>query len=373
MFGVLLLLAAGVTAFVPSAPGPLLTKPAAVRAASMAEGHLPAAAASEIQSLSKKQLVQLAKKAGLKVTGNKREITLRITKHLSSPNADAADAADRWVAEVFDEAEALSFQVDVAEAAKEVASLLDEAAAARAEHDDWLADVAAHKQEAAARAEAMEGGAALAAEDEEEDEAAFFLAAEDADAEAYDEAEDATRLAFFEVSEETEVILPGFLPAPLKGYVPQGAAAAAAAADAVAAKAASLKVEGAAAIARRGRRAAALLTPPKQSAPAGYVPQGFAAAEAAAAARPSMPEGFVPQSSDAPFFEVTEETELVLHGHLWASKGYVPQGAAAAAAAQVNAAAATESAALAEEAADRDGPPLAAVLAVAAVVALHFL
>ena len=60
---------------------------------------------------------------------------------------------------------------------------------------------------------------------QEEDEAAFFLAAEDADAEAYDEAEDATRLAFFEVSEETEVILPGFLPAPLKGYVPQGAAA----------------------------------------------------------------------------------------------------------------------------------------------------
>ena len=35
MFGVLLLLAAGVTAFVPSAPRPLLTKPAAVRAASM--------------------------------------------------------------------------------------------------------------------------------------------------------------------------------------------------------------------------------------------------------------------------------------------------------------------------------------------------
>ena len=81
MFGVLLLLAAGVTAFVPSAPRPLLTKPAAVRAASMeAEGRFPAAAASDIKSLSKKQLVQLAKKAGLKVTGNKREITLRITK-----------------------------------------------------------------------------------------------------------------------------------------------------------------------------------------------------------------------------------------------------------------------------------------------------
>ena len=61
----------------------------------------------------------------------------------------------------------------------------------------------------------------------------------------------------------------------------------------------------------------------------------------------------------------------MLHGHLWASKTYVPQGAAAAAAAQVNAA--LESAAPAEAAADRDGPPLAAVLAVAAVVALHFL
>ena len=304
----LAILAAG-AAFLRVTP---LAQPAAVRVTAVMAGDVlfPSAAGAKIESLSKNQLVILAKKAGLEVTGNKKDITLRITQHLSSPNAD--EAGPGWVAEGRSAAE-ISFDVDVAQAAKEVSDLYEEAL----------------------------------------DEAAVFSAPGE-----FDEA--GAWLAFFEVTEETEVILPGYLPAPPKGYVSQGAAATAAAAKAIATKVASLKLEGAAAIeSRRARRAGTLKAPP------GYVTQGFAAAEAAAAARPSMAKGYVAQSSDAPFFEVTEETELVLHGHLWASKGYVSQGAAAA---QMKAAAT-------REAATRNRLLLVArrVLAITALLALYSL
>lgn len=304
----LAILAAG-AAFLRATP---LAQPAAVRVTAVMAGDVlfPSAAGAKIESLSKNQLVILAKKAGLEVTGNKKDITLRITQHLSSPNAD--EAGPGWVAEGRSAAE-ISFDVDVAQAAKEVSDLYEEAL----------------------------------------DEAAVFSAPGE-----FDEA--GAWLAFFEVTEETEVILPGYLPAPPKGYVSQGAAATAAAAKAIATKVASLKLEGAAAIeSRRARRVGTLKAPP------GYVTQGFAAAEAAAAARPSMAKGYVAQSSDAPFFEVTEETELVLHGHLWASKGYVSQGAAAA---QMKAAAT-------REAATRNRLLLVArrVLAITALLALYSL